>query len=260
MDLDSHADTCVLGGNALLVETPYPERTAVVSFADPAVGSVTKPILSGAFRYTLPTTGASFILVVHQAIHIETMDHSLLCPMQLRTNDVILNETPKCMTDAPTEDNHSMLVTTDANEGIRIHFALRGVTSTIPVNKPTLEEYETLPRIELTNQDLEWNPHQTSLASQEASFFDHGGSFKPVGDRTKQQRFLESNVASVTVLNSLQSYVDRTSQSNALLRSIDPTLDVQAFGPLLTENRVGDLQRNTLPRPGIYHSNRHKRL
>ncbi len=29
IDLDSHADTCVLGSNALKVETPYPERTAM---------------------------------------------------------------------------------------------------------------------------------------------------------------------------------------------------------------------------------------
>ena len=33
LDLDSHADICVLGNNALIFETPYPERTAEVSFA-----------------------------------------------------------------------------------------------------------------------------------------------------------------------------------------------------------------------------------
>ena len=75
LDLDSHADTCVLGSNALLVETPHPARTANVSFADPALGSVNKPILSGAFKYTLPATGLSIILVVHQAVYIETMSH-----------------------------------------------------------------------------------------------------------------------------------------------------------------------------------------
>ena len=35
LDLDSHADTCVLGNNALLVESPHLERTAIVSFAIP---------------------------------------------------------------------------------------------------------------------------------------------------------------------------------------------------------------------------------
>ena len=51
IDLDSHADTCVLGNNALIVESPHSERTALVSFADPSVGTKTKRILSGAFKY-----------------------------------------------------------------------------------------------------------------------------------------------------------------------------------------------------------------
>ena len=95
VDLDSHADTCVLGNNSLLIETSHPKRHAIVSFADPLLGTVNKPILSGAFKYTSPSDGASYILVVHQAIHIATMNHSLLCPMKLRANDVILDECPK---------------------------------------------------------------------------------------------------------------------------------------------------------------------
>ena len=83
VDLDSHADTCVLGNNSLLIESPYPERRAIVSFADPSLGTINKPILSGAFKYTSPSDGTSYILVIHQAIHIDTMNHSLLCPMQL---------------------------------------------------------------------------------------------------------------------------------------------------------------------------------
>jgi len=30
LDLDSHADTCVLGNNALIIQSPYPERIAIV--------------------------------------------------------------------------------------------------------------------------------------------------------------------------------------------------------------------------------------
>ena len=77
IDLDSHADTCVLGSNALEVETPYPEQTAIVSFADPSVGTVTTPILSGAFLYT-HYTDSQYILVIHQAIYLKNMKHSLL--------------------------------------------------------------------------------------------------------------------------------------------------------------------------------------
>ena len=72
----------MLGNNALIIESPYPERTSTVSFADPLVETVIKPILSGAFLYT-HYDGIKYEIVVHQAIHIETMEHSLLCPMQM---------------------------------------------------------------------------------------------------------------------------------------------------------------------------------
>ena len=188
VDLDSHADTCVLGNNALLIESPYPPRTVIVSFADPSVGTRTKQILSGAFKYTSPSDGSGYILVVHQAIHIEALDHSLLCPMQLRDNDVILNETPKSMAEQPTEDNHSLLVTTDTKESLRIPLRLRGITSTLYVHKPTLYEYETLPQIELTNHDLEWDPQSPDYALQEDMFLDDYGNFKLPGDRKQRRR------------------------------------------------------------------------
>jgi hypothetical protein len=90
IDLDSRADKSVLGSNVLKVEIPYRERTAIVSFADPSVGTVNTPIISGAFLYT-HYNGNEYILVVHQAIFLENMKHSLLCPMQVRENDIILN-------------------------------------------------------------------------------------------------------------------------------------------------------------------------
>ena len=83
IDLNSHANTFILDNNALLVESPYPKQTAIVSFADPLLGTVTKPILSGAFKYTKPYDGTSYILVVHPAIHINTMHHSLYTPCNL---------------------------------------------------------------------------------------------------------------------------------------------------------------------------------
>ena len=170
LDLDSHADTCVLGNNALLVEVPHPPRSADMSFADPSLGTISKPILSGAFKYTSPSDGQSTILVVHQAVYIDTMLHSLLCPMQLQENDIILNECPKSMVDNPSAEHHSLLATTDTNQLLRIPLLLRGVTSTITVTTPTHFEYQTLPWIVLTSPDLTWDPQNPDYAEQEASF------------------------------------------------------------------------------------------
>ena len=182
IDLDSHADTCVLGCNALKVETPYPERTAIVSFADPSVGTVTTPILSGAFLYT-HYTGSQYILVIHQAIYLENMKHSLLCPMQVRENDIILNEHPKSMTENPTSETHAMSGVTDTNELLRIPLLIRGVTSTFHVSKPTLKQYELLPRLTLTSADLTWDPQTKEYELAEAAMLDNYGELKEPGDR-----------------------------------------------------------------------------
>jgi hypothetical protein len=154
INLDLHAGTCVLGCNALKVETPYPERTAIVSFADPSIGTITTPILSGAFLYT-HYNGSQYILVIHQAIYLENMKHSLLCHMQVRENDIILYEHPKSMTEHLTNDTHALSGVTDTNETIRIPFLIRGVMSTFNVSKPTLNQYKQLPRLTLTSRDLE---------------------------------------------------------------------------------------------------------
>jgi hypothetical protein len=64
----------------------------------------------------------NFPLVVNQGIHLDNVDHSLLCPMQLRDNDVILNEQPKSMTDTLTEELHSLLAITEEHDQFRILF------------------------------------------------------------------------------------------------------------------------------------------
>ena len=243
LDLDSHADTCVLGMNALIIETPYPTRTAVVSFADPSVGTVTKNILSGAFKYTTPDTGKHYILIVHQAIHIETMEHSLLCPMQLRENDVILDECPKSMIENPTEVNHSLLVVTENNNHLRIPLRLRGVTSTIYVTKPTVQDLDRYKQIELTNRDLLWNPQNPDFAANENSFLDAFGEFISPGDqlnRRKSNRFLNSvNNRTITkgVINSLHEVNNASDRSTLILNEIEPALNDFHFSTMLNNNR-----------------------
>ena len=241
IDLDSHADTCVLGSNALKVETPYPERTAIVSFADPSVGTVTTPILSGAFLYT-HYTGTQYILVVHQAIYLENMKHSLLCPMQVRENDIILNEHPKSMTENPTNDTHALSGVTDTNELVRIPFLIRGVTSTFNVSKPTIYQYETLPRLTLTSGDLEWDPQSNTYEQAEAAMLNPYGELKELGDRP--DKFVIKSIAtsiptpiSIAALNSLARNDRATSQGEAILNSIDPLLNEDVFAELLNETR-----------------------
>ena len=49
--------------------------------------------VSGALAYDDQTTGKTTILVRHQVIHIPTMGSNLLFPMEVRMNDVKVDET-----------------------------------------------------------------------------------------------------------------------------------------------------------------------
>ncbi len=88
LELDSHADTCILGCDALIT-LDYNRPVSVVGY-DPNLGSRTYKTVSGVVAYDEPATGSVYHLVTNQAIQIPHLDHHLLCPMQCRVNDVIV--------------------------------------------------------------------------------------------------------------------------------------------------------------------------
>ena len=87
-DLDSHADTCVVDRNVLI--THYhgangQSKYVNVVVYDPTLGSVPDMrVVNAAVAYDCPETGEVIIFQINQAIHINTMENSLLCNMQLR--------------------------------------------------------------------------------------------------------------------------------------------------------------------------------
>ncbi len=87
-----HADTCVLGGDALIL-LDY-NRPVIVEGYDPYLGTKTYATVSGVLAYDDPVTGEVYHLVLNQAIHIPHLNHHLLCPMQCQVNDVVVDNTP----------------------------------------------------------------------------------------------------------------------------------------------------------------------
>ena len=162
VDLDSHADTCCVGNGVLIVNQT--ERTVRVTPFLKSLGSVNKvPIVTAAIAYDDPKTGEVFVLVVHQAMHFSEMNNCLLSPMQLRLNDVKVNERPKFLMAKPTEKDHAII----AGE-LLIPLDLHGITSFFHGRRPTMKEYEECERIELTYPDPQWSPHDGVYAEEEA--------------------------------------------------------------------------------------------
>ena len=88
MEIDSHADTIVLGSNAIIIH--YTSRECDVSpYADTYEPIRNVPIVTGATAVTSPSTGMTHILIFNEAIWMgDVLDHSLLNPNQLRAHGI----------------------------------------------------------------------------------------------------------------------------------------------------------------------------
>ena len=151
-DLDSHADTCVVGGNVLL--THDFNRPVKVNGFDTTKKSDVYSTVSAVTAYDDPHNGQVYMLVINQAISVPQMHHNLLCPMQMRQNGLGVDEVPKFQTLKPTAKSHAIVAINAEGEELIIPLQLRGVTSCFNTRKPTIEEYLSSENVfELTNFD-----------------------------------------------------------------------------------------------------------
>ena len=80
LELDSHADTCVIGKDCLILN--YYEGPVMVYGYDRALVAQSFRTLSAVFGYIDPKSAQNYHLVIYQAIEIIHLEHSLLCPMK----------------------------------------------------------------------------------------------------------------------------------------------------------------------------------
>ena len=72
-ELDSHADTCVVGKNALITHSYG--RTVMVTGYNPSLGQVTNlDIVSAQMAHELPNSNDVVLLNINQCVHVPTME------------------------------------------------------------------------------------------------------------------------------------------------------------------------------------------
>jgi hypothetical protein len=180
-DLDSHADTCVVGMNALIVHVL--DKKVNVSGFDPSQGKVKDlNLVSAALAYNDPVSGEVIILMINQAAHVHTMVNDLLCPMQMLLNDVEVNDSPKFLLKHPDDTSHALRIRQDGDD-FNIPFALHGVTTYFPTRKPSTQELATCRQFSLTSEEPQWDPSSTSFNKQEEATVDAHGWVHDPGDR-----------------------------------------------------------------------------
>jgi len=162
-ELDSHANTCVAGANT--VPLWYTDCAVSVS---PFIGEYQPlsdvPIASVATAWDHPETGETYILVLNEALYFgDRMNHSLICPNQLRDFGVIVNDVPTFYD--PTS-SHSIIVPT---VDLELPLLMRGVFSYLDTRKPTDDELLRCKRVELTSASP-WDPGSASRGEVEGLY------------------------------------------------------------------------------------------
>ena len=216
----------MIGKHALIVHDF--ERPVNVVGYDQAQGTlaVNMKTVSGALAYDDPQTGEVIIIMVHQAVLIPHLEVNLLCPMQVRVNDVKVEEIPKFLAENPTAHNHAIYF---PQEGITVPLALHGAKSYFPTRKPTMEEYNKSTQddgvqCELTYETPDWDPLDNTYNNQEENMMDSQGNvLKRAGLNKEGRRFMISSLSTEIKEPSLQEVEDdlgQVLQSNRVISGV----------------------------------------
>ena len=113
-ELDSHADTRTVGYNTLITHTheinSISEKVNNQAFDTKLEIVEDIIVVNAALAYVCSHTDIVIILKANQAIHITTMEHNLLCIIQMKLNDITIEEYPKFLTENPSRTSHAMVI------------------------------------------------------------------------------------------------------------------------------------------------------
>jgi hypothetical protein len=129
--------------------------------------------------------------MINQAIHILMMENDLLCLMQMRMNDVKVNDSPKIMEETSNDMSHAICGAAQDCEEVCITSVLHGVTSYFLTRKPTTLELVTCRQFDLMAKDPEWDPSLTTFQEQEDAQVDSHGMVHDTGG-VRSRRFIFS--------------------------------------------------------------------
>ena len=144
--------------------TVHPYTSDLGSMQDIQIGTAV-------LAYDCPLTYQTYILFFPQSLHIPGMERHLICPAQLRTNNVGINEVPLVHTpqNKRCRLTHSIW-TNHPDPQLHIPLEMDGVTSFFNVRRPTRAEVNddrNAIHVYMTS-DTPWDPHSQQLGEEEA--------------------------------------------------------------------------------------------
>jgi len=160
---DLHANMSVAGPNCVILE--YTEQVVDVSgFSEQLETMENVPIVTAATAVDDPETGITTILIIGQAIFMgEKIKNTLLCPNQLRSFGLVVDDIPMHLAPPNKPSTHSI---SSPENNFAIPLSMKGVFSYFPSCTHTAEELETCRHVHITDE-FEWDPHSPSFQEQE---------------------------------------------------------------------------------------------
>ena len=155
LELDSHADTCCFGAAHCLVLRQHEYQVEVNGFHPDLTPMHNVPVVQCVVAYDDPATFKTWYLIFDQVLYIKGLEYALICPNQLRLNGVTVRDVPKQFD--PSPGAHTIQV-----DNVTLPLKLRGIMSTLPIRKPTLQEFNDSTehdQLIMTASSPVWDPY-----------------------------------------------------------------------------------------------------
>ena len=154
IELDSHADTIVLGANCVVLSHTG-QTCEVMPYSDTYNAITDVPVVTGATLWTSPHDGDEYILIFNEALWMgDTLQHTLVNPNQLRAYSTTIQDNP--FSSSP--------LSFDPANGPVIPLTTMGTIIFCTTRPPSDQELSSLPHITLS-PSATWDPHNVVFPS-----------------------------------------------------------------------------------------------
>ena len=162
IELDSHADTIVLGANCIILSHTG-QSCEVMPYSDTYDAITDVPVITGATLWTSPHDGDEFILIFNEALWMgDTLQHTLVNPNQHRVYGTTVQDNPF----APSPFKFK------PPTGPTIPLTTMGTIIYCNTRAPNDHELSTLPHIHLSSSAT-WDPHNVVFPTHHVEEEEH---------------------------------------------------------------------------------------
>ena len=201
LGIDSHADSSCAGRHVRILEYIDGKRFSVKPFLDTYEPKNDVSLINGVVAVDT-SDGGGYILELNNFLDFtDTMNDSILVPMQARYNGIIIDDVPKDLCHYGVSTQSIFSPQTDFSVPIEYN----GPIPYIPVRYPTDDDLENYKWIELTSTS-EWNPYPNSSISSILQYSPHS-----TYDNDLQNQFHDALLQSINI-----SSVATSSRKNTL--------------------------------------------